>query len=111
MFINNKFYCDSRCDSLTNMPVYKPINSICLHFEQPRIVFDNFSNELETSSYTPQIKNGAKFNFTITINQQKFFYNPIIADTIIVNKDNLEKFNPYLKQWIIFSKIGGNEKL
>ena len=109
IFVNNKPYRNIRCDSVSDIPIYAPIKSILLKILKPREGFGNFSNELETKTYLPVIKNGAAFSFKIQFNDEYFSYEPINRDTIIVNKNNLERFDPGLKQWVILIKATAKE--
>jgi len=109
---NHLDYKKVRCDSLSQIYVNGPVDSLYFSFTKDIIgEFEQHTFPLNSEKFTfnPSLENN--INLQVSFKDSLFYYHPFNEEKIVVKKNGIEIFNSYVKKWQLLKKIPKSKKI
>jgi hypothetical protein len=105
IFVNNKYYNDKSCDSISALHIKEPVYTLSLIFSKE---LHNSSKQFfpvnsDTLKFDKPLKRDIKLR--ATFDDIFFEYNPFNNEKIKTGKNSISLYNPYLKEWRTIPKL------
>lgn len=113
IYVNEAMYSIKRCDSLTNLSINSPINSLYFMFGQKPLIPTStyISLPLTSNKFIPEIQSKNNLEIKITFSDKYFFYKPFNNETLKIKTDEVKMFNSYRKKWEKLSKVSDSLRI
>ena len=87
-----------------------PMRNVYFIFSKIKPETYDVYEELKTATYIPKIKNGGRFEFTITLGFGYFCNYPFENEKVKIRNNYIEMFSRQENKWVIIPKVAKNAK-